>query len=207
MVQQAEIGGLGTEAAAGGKRGVRGLSLCAVPLVLSAALLGACTDYLSRQPAPVTTARVEAPRAQAPVPKAKPTPPRQRAEAPPRKPAVPAETPDGTQTAALTPAAILPEAPRPPAVERFDPRGLVGLTEQETIRLLGQPTAIQENPPAKTWQYATGRCELRVHLFMEMTTRSFRTLSYEMNSTDEKTDVDQQCLAELVAQAWRPSQQ
>lgn len=86
----------------------------------------------------------------------------------------------------------------------LDPDTLVGLSEREMVGLLGQPVWVEETPPAKTWQYANARCRLRVFLFMEMSTRDFRTLSYELTSTDGQPDVAQQCFAELVAQAWAP---
>ncbi len=181
-------------------QGTDGLLACVVALLLAAMLLVACADRQPVKPTAVrkpAVARVVPPSVpETPIPKTKPTPP-------PAKPAA-AKRPVEAQVA------VLPAPVPPPAVDeapRFDPAGLVGLTEQETFRLLGSPARVEENPPAKTWQYASSRCQLRVHLFMDMTTRSFRTLSYELSSTDEQPDVDQQCLAELVAKAWRPAGQ
>jgi hypothetical protein len=102
--------------------------------------------------------------------------------------------------------ASIPAAPstsndaRPPSPS-LDPARLVGLTEQETIRLLGAPTRTADQPPAKYWQYASRRCVLRVFFFMEMNSRDFRTLSYELKSVNNDPTVDQHCLADFVAQA------
>lgn len=181
-------------------RSVQGLSACVLTLLVSAGLLVACADRslsVAVPPtAPVAKPKTLAPSlAETPIPRSKPSALARFGTTGPAE----------TRPAAMAAALPLP-LPRP--TPQFDPHGLVGLTEQETLRLLGQPTDVEESPPAKTWRYAGDRCDLRVHLFMEMTTRSFRTLSYDLSSTDENPDVDQQhCLAELVAQAWRPGQQ
>jgi len=182
------------------QRGLDGLLGCAVALVLAGGLLGSCSERTAQEPPvvaapfppPVALVQPEAPKS--PVPKAKPAPPvRREVAALPPQPAVMIPVPG-------TAVEDRPSGTRPGSVR---PQSLVGMTEAETLDLLGLPVWIQETPPAKTWQYASDRCVLRVFMFMEMSTRDFRTLSYELTSTDDNPDVDQQCLAELVAQAWR----
>jgi hypothetical protein len=183
----------------------------AVVLITAAGLLVACADRTV--PAPVAVA----PRI---VPASPPLPPAElpRSPVPRTKPPPPVvEQTVGTADIVTTPAkptlAVLP-----PVVEALpgqggvggrqtapavDPAVLVGMTEGETLILLGHPGRVEETPPAKIWQYTNDRCVLRVHLFMEMSSRDFRTLTYELTSMDQQPDVDQQCLADLVAQAAR----
>ena len=90
----------------------------------------------------------------------------------------------------------------PPVVaEPMTPKALVGLDEQATARLLGEPSWTEDVPPAKYWQYATPSCVLRVFFFMEMTTQNFRALSYELTSSDDAPNVHERCFAQLLAQA------
>jgi len=95
--------------------------------------------------------------------------------------------------------------PVPPPRENEDvPAGLAGVVgfDQDAVRdLLGDPIWVEEIPPALSWQYASDECVLRVLFFMEMTTRNFRVLSYDVTSDDDAIDVDQRCLSALVAQA------
>jgi hypothetical protein len=103
------------------------------------------------------------------------------------------------------PPALPPSLPlaSPPhaATEHPGPKALVGLDEQATVRLLGEPSWTEDVPPAKYWQYATPSCVLRVFFFMEMTTQNFRALSYELTSSDDAPNVHERCFAQLLAQA------
>lgn len=99
-----------------------------------------------------------------------------------------------------TPATPEPLAAVPPS-DHPGPKALVGLDEQATVRLLGEPSWTEDVPPAKYWQYATPSCVLRVFFFMEMTTQNFRALSYELTSSDDAPNVHERCFAQLLAQA------
>lgn len=119
-------------------------------------------------------------------------------------PSAPLPEPLPAPAEALPPALppSLPLASPPHAVpEHPDPKALVGLDEQATIRLLGEPSWTEDVPPAKYWQYATPSCVLRVFFFMEMTTQNFRALSYELTSSDDAPNVHERCFAQLLAQA------
>lgn len=143
----------------------------------------ACAD---KPPAPAPD--IPAPPPLALVPPPPPPPP---TPVPSRKPKVPAAK---ANPAAIRPPAIPAPSPVPvPVTGRFNPEKLIGLSADETESLLGRPLRVEEMPPGRTWQYAQGDCVLRIHMFMEMTTRSFRTLSYELNNTGVSPDVDQQC--------------
>ncbi|MFC7334351.1 hypothetical protein [Rhodocista pekingensis] len=174
-------------------RGADGLLTGAVCLLAAAVLLVSCADPGARPPAPPPVALT--------VPEPPPAPPARVPTSPVPRPKPPVPV---AQLAGVTALPGPPAAPPHLQEASFDPKTLVGLTEQETMRLLGQPSWTEEIPPAKTWRYANDRCVLRVFFFMEMTTRDFRTLSYELTSTDDQPNVAQQCFAELVAQAWHP---
>ncbi|HYE52342.1 MAG TPA: hypothetical protein VEB20_22290 [Azospirillaceae bacterium] len=177
-------------------QGADGLLTCAVALIAAGGLLVSCAEpgpapspdvnapRMAAGSAGATQVAAAAPRPVPPVPRPKPKPPV----------AVPAAP-------SVQPAAVATLAPPPVPVPDFDPNRLVGLTEQETLRLLGQPAWTEENPPAKTWRYSSRGCVLRVFFFMEMTSRDFRSLSYELTSTDNEQHVDQQCLSQFLAQA------
>ena len=100
---------------------------------------------------------------------------------------------------------IPPVKPVPPPRGSEDvPVGLAAVVgyDQDAVRdLLGDPIWVEEIPPALSWQYASDQCVLRVLFFMEVTTRNFRVLSYDVTSDDDAIDVDQRCLSALVAQA------
>lgn len=113
------------------------------------------------------------------------------------------EPTDAVERLATVP--IPPVKPVPPLRESEDvPEGLasvVGFDEDAVRNLLGEPIWVKEIPPALSWQYASDACVLELLFFMEVTTRNFRVLSYDVTSDDDAIDVDQRCLSTLVAQA------
>lgn len=110
---------------------------------------------------------------------------------------------DSVQQLATVPIPPVKPVP-PPRGSEVGPEGLAGVVgyDQDAVRdLLGDPIWVEEIPPALSWQYASDECVLRVLFFMEVTTRNFRVLSYDVTSDDDAIDVDQRCLSALVAQA------
>jgi len=187
-------------------RGLDSLHGCAVGLLVAAGLLVSCADRAGETPLVTRAGGIpdtdpgHRPELNTPIPRSKPTPPPLAVAlmSPPSDLSRPA---DPVQDVALVPGGQTDFETSSPPEEGLDPKHLVGLTERETLRLLGEPTRTEEKPPAKTWAYTNDRCVLRVFFFMETTTRDFRTLSYELISRDEQPHVAQQCFAELVAQA------
>ncbi len=113
---------------------------------------------------------------------------------------LPAETAQRLSSVPIPPIKPVP----PPRESEVAPAGLAGVVgyDQDAVRdLLGDPIWVEEIPPALSWQYASDECVLRVLFFMEVTTRNFRVLSYDVTSDDDAIDVDQRCLSALVAQA------
>jgi hypothetical protein len=164
----------------------------ATHLVLSVFLLTSCAQTLA--PTTGDAPPVAAAAAPAPTPRQKPRHDQAVASA--------VELSAATEVAAGGPSAgpgavsVVDLAGKP-----TDPRRLVGMDEKTIVGLLGEPTWTEDVPPAKYWQYATQSCVLRVFFFMEMTTRDFRALSYELTSSDDAPNVHEQCFAQLLAQA------
>lgn len=125
------------------------------------------------------------------------------------------DDPAGGSLALLSPIGVPPEPPRKPvaparrvvpapqaeAPAPIDLDGVVGYSELEVRELLGDPAWIEEVPPALSWQYSANDCVLKVFFFMEMATRDFRVLSYDLSSTEDGVDVDERCLSELLVEA------
>ena len=79
--------------------------------------------------------------------------------------------------------------PRPgvkpvPNVAPIDPRSIIGKSQGEAAAMLGQPSAIQNSPPATIWQYRTDVCVLDVFFYMDMGTNSLRALDYDARLPD-----------------------
>jgi hypothetical protein len=118
-----------------------------------------------------------------------PAPAEQHAATVAQVPARPAPPPQAVATpAAATPAppqeAALAPIPVPPPRERPDqslaPERLVGLSEEDIKRLIGDPGGVREEPPAVVWSYSSARCGLNVFFYMDMATQTFRALTYEL---------------------------
>lgn len=111
----------------------------------------------------------------------------------PARPAVTAAKPATTPAAAPPPARpigkpaaelnALRPAPRPaPGAEAAAPPAgppkLVGLSEDETVGLLGRPAEETAQPPGKVWLYRAAGCQLSVHFFPDMEKGGFYALDY-----------------------------
>jgi hypothetical protein len=86
-------------------------------------------------------------------------------------------------------ASVEPTGPRPGIkpplnVPPVDPHTIVGKSQDQMVAMLGQPTAIQNSPPATIWQYRTDSCVLDVLFYMDMGTNSLRALDYDARFPD-----------------------
>lgn len=88
----------------------------------------------------------------------------------------------------ITPPAIKPAPPKPapakPAAPTMTLPELVGLSEEEVARLLGTADTLREEPPATIWGYRADTCALDLFFYMDMESRSFRALAYDVTTTD-----------------------
>lgn len=85
--------------------------------------------------------------------------------------------------------------PRPGADAPAVPPKLVGLSEDETVTLLGPPSEEAVEPPGKVWLYRAGGCQLSVHLFPDMEKGGFYALDYAADSGRDA------CLGKVAAEA------
>ena len=81
-----------------------------------------------------------------------------------------------------------------------DPGWLIGLDQEGTIYLLGEPSMRIEQPPARVWQYNGNNCTLRLFLYLDMVTVRYRTLFYEIRGVDAvDIDAKRRCVSWLLA--------
>lgn len=106
------------------------------------------------------------------------------------------ETPITTSWAQAVP--LLASAEPPFTTGKPNDKALTGLGLGETVALLGVPSATEERSPARLWRYERGGCRLSVYFFMDMTSHTFRALSFDMTTTQDARDDDEQCFASLL---------
>ena len=109
-----------------------------------------------------------------------------RARAAPTAPLPPAKPPGGS-------------IDKSPDTANVSPERLIGLDAENVERLLGPPTELADRPPAKGWRYRTERCTLDLSLYLDVKSKVFRTLAYEVTSHDSSDQGKRLCLAELEA--------
>ncbi|MDA8230714.1 MAG: hypothetical protein M0006_05195 [Magnetospirillum sp.] len=85
-----------------------------------------------------------------------------------------------------------------PGKEALPPK-LVGLSEAQTIDLLGRPSEEGGQPPEKVWLYRAAGCDLSVHLFPDMEKGGFYALDY---TADGGVSRDA-CLLKIATEARR----
>lgn len=115
----------------------------------------------------------------------------------------PAEHPHGEKppAAAAVPALpVRPPAGRPPAeqpADLIDPTKLVGLTQDQTRDLIGSPTTVRDEPPAVVWSYGSDGCGLDVFFYLDLASKTFKALTYEMTPKGPHALQGGACLASL----------
>ncbi|MBL8701310.1 MAG: hypothetical protein JNK67_23235 [Alphaproteobacteria bacterium] len=110
----------------------------------------------------------------------------------------------GEPIVAAAPArAVEREVPvEPPPADAVAPERVVGLTENALAAWLGDPAHRREESPARVWRYEGAGCALDVFFYLDLVSRQFRALSYEIrNSTSD----DQRCLSPVFAGRGDPS--
>jgi len=118
--------------------------------------------------------------------------------APPQEAAPPPQQTATTRPVSLLPQTLPPPAAAPPQRKKEDrkpvqtatapmaptPVQLVGMDESQLGQMFGQPAAVETHPPGKTLRYRRQECVLSLALFLDVETRIYRTLSYEVSSDD-----------------------
>lgn len=114
-----------------------------------------------------------------------------------------------TQASAIEPAPTqTPQATsvaNPPAADSTttastddDPDHLVGLSEADAVRLLGNPKTRADTPPSRVWTYTSTSCDLRLFFYPEIGGTSYRTLTYEIDDRDPTDSTRRNCVGGLL---------
>lgn len=82
---------------------------------------------------------------------------------------------------------------------------LVGLDQTELARALGPPMAETEKAPGKVWRYWNSHCVVDVSLYLDVQSRSYRVLAYEVTNHDNSAGGKSGCLAELPKSGVQPA--
>ena len=149
--------------------------------------MGGCAEIGSGEIAPPPTQPAHAaPVAAAPAPAPAATPP-SASSRPPATRHPPAQT-------AAVPA---PSDVNPPGLK------LIGLTQAETVSVLGAPTAQWERPPAKVWHYQGPDCAVDVFFYLDVSRNEFSALRYSVDGADPATAGGQRCIGRIHEVAQR----
>lgn len=94
----------------------------------------------------------------------------------------------GQDTAALPPSSTPAPTPTPSAPTLLDPKQLIGLSQAETENMLGKPDEIKEGHPATVWRYRTASCMLDLFFYLDLGSRTFRALAYDVSAAGRTKD-------------------
>lgn len=82
---------------------------------------------------------------------------------------------------------------------------LVGLDQSEVTKALGPPMAETEKAPGKVWRYWNSNCAVDVSLYLDVQSRSYRVLAYEVTNHDNSAGGKRACLADLPKSDIQPA--
>ena len=122
-----------------------------------------------------------------------PTPP----AVPPTQPSTPSRPPPAKRSSTETAAVPAPADVNPPGPK------LIGMTQAETVTLLGPPTAQWDRPPAKVWHYQGPDCGVDVFFYLDVSRNEFSALRYSVNGADPATAGGQLCISRIHEVAQR----
>lgn len=112
------------------------------------------------------------------------------AHPPPPRPQPPAAPETDSSTASLPPS----RAPaKPPVMKTLEPAKLMGLTYEDAETAAGKPAATREEPPATVWRYQTEECVVDVFFYMDLATKQFRAVSYDVKPSKKTADAQRTC--------------
>ena len=114
--------------------------------------------------------------------------PAARPPAPAPAPAAPATDPP---VAAVVPPVRAPV--KPPVMKNLEPAKLMGLTYEDAEAAAGKPAATREEPPATVWRYQTEDCVVDVFFYMDLATKQFRAVSYDVKPSKKTADAQRVC--------------
>lgn len=102
--------------------------------------------------------------------------------------------PPETSTAAAKKSRSAPEtasadlnAVRLPAPRKvIDPKAMIGKSDADLREMLGEPNAVEENPPANVWTYALKNCRLSFFLYLNVSSDTYKVLTYDVTPAEAK---------------------
>ncbi|MHB1216583.1 MAG: hypothetical protein ACYC1L_00095 [Alphaproteobacteria bacterium] len=109
--------------------------------------------------------------------------------APRPAPAPPANDPPAV---AYAPPARAPVKP-PIATKNLEPAKLMGLTYDDTEAAAGKPAEMRDEPPATVWRYQTDDCVIDVFFYMDLATKQFRAVAYDVRPAKKTADAQRIC--------------
>jgi hypothetical protein len=126
--------------------------------------------------------------------------------APPQEPASSPPPPDKVQEADVPPPSPAPVRKAQPArpARELDLQKVVGLDKEQTLALLGKPTAVREQSPSTVWNYRIAECTLDLFFYMDVSTSDFRVLTYDLKTSGRTADSRRACLTRLRAASHEP---
>jgi len=110
----------------------------------------------------------------------------------------PPATADGMRPEATPTRVEPPVPPRRPAIAPIEFARLKGLTPGDARALLGAPDGRGETPPATVWTYRQGPCRLKLFFYYDLTKKTERTLTVELDPGSEAAGARAACLVELA---------
>ena len=110
---------------------------------------------------------------------------------------------DNAVVASLRQLEAVPKPKKKPAsIAAIRPDALVGLTPDEVEALIGRPVAKAEQPPATVWHYRANNCALEVFFYMDVGSKTFRALTFNMKRPDGEAASPSLCLRQIRAVSY-----
>ena len=69
----------------------------------------------------------------------------------------------------------------------------MGLTYDDTEAVAGKPAEMREEPPATVWRYQTDDCVIDVFFYMDLATKQFRAVAYDVKPAKKTADAQRIC--------------
>lgn len=109
-------------------------------------------------------------------------------QAAPSQPAAATEQPD----VAYAPPARAPAKP-PAVVKNLEPAKLMGMTYNDAEAAAGKPAEMRDEPPATVWRYRTEDCLVDVFFYMDLATKQFRAVTYNVTPAKKTAEAQRAC--------------
>ncbi len=89
--------------------------------------------------------------------------------------------------------------PKRKPVVRIEPKSLVGLTRNQVRDMMGAPVTIADSPPSTVWSYRAKGCALDVFFYLDVGSKTFRALTFDLKTGDKNGAISPTCLGKIKA--------